>query len=224
MNVTLVDESIVDCEANASVEEQTLSPIPLSIFCKRIEQLPDLRWAGEVLRLHRVVVQVSIYNPPCLVLRSYCRQLNHCAFFVLFFFDLQEFRGELQLRAQRSTGFTVYRGSANNTQFDPAALSAPGKCTMTVACEQRFHSLWQWGKFCLSHNITIKASEQRFLEQVLHQDDARVATGDTSQDFVGDFTVMVTSILPFPRHMRNQITPAGFFRIWDGTGFSDSDR
>lgn len=35
---------------------------------------------------------------------------------------------------------------------------------------------------------------------------------------------MVTSILPFPQHLRNQITPAGFVRVWDGSGFSDSDR
>ena len=62
MNVTLVDESIVDDENSSNTEEKMLSAIPLSIFCKKIQQLPDLRRAGEVLRLHRVVVQVRILS------------------------------------------------------------------------------------------------------------------------------------------------------------------
>ena len=118
----------------------------------------------------------------------------------------------------------VYRGSANAAQFDPAAMSSPGNYTMRTGDEKRFHSLWKWGGFCLSHNPTIKGSEQRTLDKVLHQDDSRTATSDTEQDFIGDYTVMITSILPFPETLRTHMSPCGFLRVWDGTGVSDSDR
>jgi len=182
MNVTLLDDTC---------GESTDIPIPLIIFCQHRNHLPDLRRAGDVLRLHRVRVQ--------------------------------EYKEGLQLMAQRSTGFTVYRESSDSFCFDPGAVFSPGKFTLGAGDGRRFHSLSKWGAFCLAHKSTIKISEQRTLGQVLRQDDAQVGRGDTEQDFIGDFTVMVTAILPFPRSFKTDITPYGFLRVWDGTGPSVSD-
>ena len=63
LNVTLVDETSIRGENGGNTEENKanmLTPIPLIIFCKTSHQLPILRRAGEILRLHRVVVQVNM--------------------------------------------------------------------------------------------------------------------------------------------------------------------
>ena len=63
LNVTLVDETSIRGENGGNTEENKanmLTPIPLIIFYKTSHQLPVLRRAGEILRLHRVVVQVNM--------------------------------------------------------------------------------------------------------------------------------------------------------------------
>lgn len=189
LNVTLLDESSLSSKDG---DENGLAPISLLIFCRSRSQLPDLRRAGDILRLHRVVVQ--------------------------------KYQEEVQLMAQRSTEFTVYRGSINATQFDPAAIFSSSNNSMSVGDETRFHSLRKWGSFCLANHSTIKGTQLRRLEQVLHQGDARTAASDTEQDLTGDFTVMVTAILPFPANLKTPMLPCGWLRVWDGTGVSDSDR
>lgn len=57
---TLVDESISPDDRNGKVAVSEMPGfIPLCIFVKKSSGLPSFRSAGDVLRLHRVVVQVS---------------------------------------------------------------------------------------------------------------------------------------------------------------------
>ena len=95
---------------------------------------------------------------------------------------------------------------------------------MTADDEVRFAELWKWGHAYLANYSTIKHSEQRNLEQVGLEDDQKHDMEDGDSDFIGDFTVMVSAIIPVPESQRNSIKAFGFLRVWDGTGPSKSDR
>lgn len=60
LKVSLVDESLLD-QIDSDDVQLSRMPITLVIFCKKNKDLPTLRMAGDVLRLHRVVVQVKLY-------------------------------------------------------------------------------------------------------------------------------------------------------------------
>jgi len=124
------------------------------------------------------------------------------------------------------TGYAVYnfRTSCNRSDdtFDRDCLSTPqGNLTLHEEAKQRFHALWKWGQTRLAQFPTIKEVTQRTLRQVSHQDEA---TLESENEIVGDFTAMVTAILPFPNLMVSGCTPRGFLRLWDGTGPPICDR
>jgi hypothetical protein len=54
-------------------------------------------------------------------------------------------------------------------------------------------------------------------------DVANINTDDPDEAKDRDFTVMVTGIYPYPAELRNNSTPQGFIRVWDGTGEAPSD-
>lgn len=58
INVTLVDESTPLPDMSDDARDETVAATSCIIFCKNREELPKLRKAGDVLRLHRVMVQV----------------------------------------------------------------------------------------------------------------------------------------------------------------------
>jgi hypothetical protein len=58
MNVTLVDESLPLPETGDNANDDPVAAIPCVIFCRDREALPKLKRAGDVLRIHRVAVQV----------------------------------------------------------------------------------------------------------------------------------------------------------------------
>lgn len=56
--VTLVDESTPLPTMGEGNEDETLATTTIVIFCKQREELPELLKAGDVLRMHRVEIQV----------------------------------------------------------------------------------------------------------------------------------------------------------------------
>lgn len=58
MNVTLVDESLPLPETGNDANDDPVAAISCVIFCRDREALPKLRRAGDVLRIHRVALQV----------------------------------------------------------------------------------------------------------------------------------------------------------------------
>lgn len=180
LNVTLVDQAF---------DAESTTALTLVIFCRDRKQLPNFSIAGEVLRIHRVVVQ--------------------------------EWEGEIQLRGQRSTSYAVYRGG---DIFDQDQVVSPSKCNVTSQDGARFCSLWKWGQKWMTNTATIKGTEKRQLAQMRQQTDDGTAGDPMDSALVGDFTVMITAILPMPEDLRSGITPMGFLRVWDGTGLSHSDR
>lgn len=139
-------------------------------------------------------------------------------------FSFKYFNDELQLLARQRTGYTVYHGhSYTRTTVDREAFTSPTNYGMTPDDEHRFYGLWKWGQSRLARQPTIKASELRTLEKVRQQDDNETNFTDT-EEIVGDYTLMISDMMPMPLGQRTYTTPAGFLRVWDGTGFSSSDR
>lgn len=58
VNVTLVDDSLPLPTAG---EDDVVAATPIIIFCKEKDNLPQILKAGDVLRLHRVAVQVCFF-------------------------------------------------------------------------------------------------------------------------------------------------------------------
>lgn len=57
VNIALVDES-TPLPTNGEREEDSVAATTVVIFCRERDQLPQLRKAGDVLRLHGVGIQV----------------------------------------------------------------------------------------------------------------------------------------------------------------------
>jgi hypothetical protein len=88
----------------------------------------------------------------------------------------------------------------------------------------RFTGLWKWGQARLANFSTIKQSDQRTLEQMCLEVDRGMEADNSASNTMGDFTVMVSGIIPMPESQKSLISPVGFLRVWDGTGPSKSDR
>lgn len=96
---------------------------------------------------------------------------------------------------------------------------------VTAAEAARFTDLWNWGQTRLANYSTIKQSEQRTLEQIGLEEDRGIGIDDDGTSVtIGDFTVMISAIIPMAESQKNEMTPVGFLRVWDGTGPSKSDR
>jgi hypothetical protein len=95
---------------------------------------------------------------------------------------------------------------------------------MTAMDADRFMDLWKWGQARLANFSTIKQSDQRTLEQIGLEDDRGMEVDNGASNTMGDFTVMVSDIIPMPESQKSLISPVGFLRVWDGTGPSKSDR
>ena len=58
LNVTLVDESVPLPDMSNGASDEAVKATTIVIFCRQREDLPKVCKAGDVLRLHRVGIQV----------------------------------------------------------------------------------------------------------------------------------------------------------------------
>jgi len=193
-----------DCMVGIALVDDTLAlgddgihdsvyTVNINIFTKALSELPDILYAGDVLRMHRV--------------------------------KLQAWSGQMQLMGQQHSSYVVCRddnsvaGGANQMIICPTAKA---EFTLTTNDERRFAELWKWGQKRLFSHASMKVSQSFKLADMRRQDNWQMETyGEDNTR--GDLTVMVAAILPVPKELINGISPRGFLRVWDGTGFPASD-
>jgi hypothetical protein len=192
VGIALVDETLpLESEQNKMLD--SVHTININIFAKTLQDLPDIRYAGDVLRVHRV--------------------------------RLQKWNDEMQLMGMRKSSYVVCRdessvpGGTNEWSIRPTARD---EFTMTQADESRFADLWQWGQGRLLSHPTMKLSLSFKLCDMQRQDHGQIETY-SDEHTRGDLTVMVASIIPVPEDLTSGVSPRGFLRVWDGTGFPASD-
>ena len=83
----------------------------------------------------------------------------------------------------------------------------------------RVKKLWLWAQTRLAGHLTMNNAVKFSLSQLNFQDTEHK---QKTASVIGDLTVMVSAILPFPH--KNDHTPRGVVRVWDGTGASRSDQ
>lgn len=167
-------------------------------------------------------------------LLSSCAKLLCFPSFYVPWFDHQEFQGELQLKGEFRTGFAIYDGQPGADEDGRNhGIRAPTRFEYTEGDLPRFKGLWKWGQARIGHKPTIKANYRSTLGQILHQyerdgainnNGASTTNEASSKSSDKDYTVMISSMIPFPGDQRTGATPMGFLRVWDGTGPSTADR
>jgi len=65
MNITIVDESVPLPETGEDAKEEAVAATTMVIFCRQRDELPKIQKAGDVLRLHRVEIQVRSLLQVC---------------------------------------------------------------------------------------------------------------------------------------------------------------
>ena len=135
---------------------------------------------------------------------------------------LQQYNNEPQLLARRNSNIIVIR--PREARSPGGSLQNPVSSDDWSVSEKRnlvgldlVNELWRWGQMRLSTHPTMSPSCYLAISQVNDH------VGNTEVLVSGDITAIVTSILPTPKHLRENDTPRGFLRLWDGTGPSRSD-
>jgi hypothetical protein len=191
VSIALVDETL--SLENDQVHD-SVNTVNINIFAKALQDLPDIRYAGDVLRMHRV--------------------------------QLRKWKDEMQLTGLRMSSYVVCRdggivpGGSSGWSIEPTART---EFSLTLADERQFMALWEWGQSRLLSHPSMKVSQSFKLCEMQRQDHDQLETyGD--EHTRGDLTVMVASIIPVPEESSTSgVTPCGFLRVWDGTGFPASD-
>jgi hypothetical protein len=190
--IALVDETLpLENEQNRVLD--SVHTVNIIIFAKSLQDLPDIRYAGDVLRMHRV--------------------------------RLQKWKDEVQLMSLRMSSYVVCRdesivpGGTSEWSIRPTART---EFSLTLADESWFAALWQWGQGRLLSHPGMKLSQSFKLCDMQRQDHGQIESyGD--EHTRGDLTVMVASVIPVPEDLTSGVSPRGFLRVWDGTGFPASD-
>jgi hypothetical protein len=192
VGIALVDETLpLENEQNRVLD--SVHTVNINIFAKSLQDLPDIRYAGDVLRMHRV--------------------------------RLQRWNDEMQLMGLRMSSYVVCRdesiapGGTSEWSIRPTARA---EFSLTLADESWFEVLWEWGQGRLLSHPSMKLSQSFKLCDMQRQDHDQIETY-SDEHTRGDLTVMVASIIPVPKDLTSGVSPRGFLRVWDGTGFPASD-
>jgi hypothetical protein len=192
VGIALVDETLpLENEQNRVLD--SVHTVNINIFAKSLQDLPDIRYAGDVLRMHRV--------------------------------RLQTWNDEVQLMSLRMSSYVVCRdesivpGGRSEWSIRPTARA---EFSLTPADESSFSTLWLWGQDRLLSHPGMKLSQSFKLCDMQRQEHGQIESyGD--EHTRGDLTVMVASVIPVPEDLTSGVSPRGFLRVWDGTGFPASD-
>jgi hypothetical protein len=193
MNLVLVDDSLPLPESEAA-SESLVRTVTLLIFAKSKDHLPRVRYAGDVIRLHRVKLER--------------------------WKDEEQLVGIKQASSFVVVRGDIHDPPATK---EPLILAtAENEFTMTDDDQKRSLELWHWMQKRLMTHATMKAEHSFRLSDMKHQSSTH--TEQYGEDNArGDLTVMVAAIIPVPREQTPGYAPCGFLRVWDGTGFPASD-
>jgi len=219
VNIHLIDESLPptklvnDSNENNSNADNTpgnpparggaihVPSISMNVFSADKSKLPVIRYAGDVVRAHRVAVQE--YNGEIQLVGR-----RNSSFYVV------RPRNETQmLQNPQGQGWVE-----SYTASKPSMLD--------VDDYMRMRDLWRWGRKRLIEHPTLHAKERFSIADVGPSDDGeRAMAGVPIERTVnsGDIIAMVTAIIPQPPEQVSDRTPRAFLRLWDGTGRPESD-
>jgi hypothetical protein len=206
MSMVLIDESLpVSTESQnqgqtgEEKKEVHVPSITVILFSKNKSQLPVIRSAGDVICCRNAILQ--LYNDEPQIV---CNQ-------------------KANLIVVRHT---TIRSPSVELQNSSLSLDWSISCNCHDAGEHDDHpyvnwrlanSLWRWGQRRLSLHPTMSPSIKISIAGLDHPaENVEVAVA-------GDLTAVVTSIIPFPDHLRRRDTARGYIRLWDGTGPPRSD-
>jgi len=204
MTVWVVDESIPLPQSAANSEGTNVDPahdhsipsVSINIFVKERSQLPNLLVAGDVLRCHRLGVQMWNDEIQCLGRRN--------SSFVVIRPKANAIPDGIEAawEASQEDAWSVIPTATRSFTFDQKDLS-------------RATVLWRWGQTRLLQHPTIKVSTKFRLADMKRQWET-----DSAEEVIehGDLTVMVAAKIQVPNEMRTGVTPRGYLRVWDGTG------
>ena len=198
MNLALVDESVPTCENEGNSTVSYIKSVTINIFVKFEDKarLPMVRYAGDVVRFHRVKLQRWKDDIQLL-------GVGEASYVV--------FRGNVD-DPDATTEMSVFPSSENSVVTDEDM--------------ERGMNVWKWAQRRIRLHATMKAEHSFKLSDVSPQDSTQMEWfGQQRQDSRGDLTCMVTAILPVQHtEATDGISPRGFLRLWDGTGPPTSDR
>jgi len=198
MNLALVDESVPTCENEGDSTVSYIKSVTINIFVKSEDKarLPMVRYAGDVVRLHRVKLQRWKDEIQLL-------GVGEASYVV--------FRGNLD-DPDATTEISVFPSSQNSIVTDEDM--------------ERGINVWKWAQRRIRLHATMKAEHSFKLSDVSPQDSTQMELlGQQQQDSRGDLTCMVSAILPVEHtEATDAVSPRGFLRVWDGTGPPTSDR
>lgn len=198
LSALLVDDSL-STNNNGDPQNLPVQSISLIIFAKSKDQLPILRCAGDIIRLHRVKVQKWNDEYQLLGLRysSYvvCRATS------------------LDPLKTRNEDYVFLRVSKND--WNP-----------TEDEKVPFRTLWIWAQNRIRTYPTMN-KDRVFKIGDLPSPSARINPIEVSNGRIndGDVTVMVSAVIDYSPQttLTPDGKPCGFLRVWDGTGISHSD-
>jgi hypothetical protein len=141
---------------------------------------------------------------------------NSCQCFVSTFSPCaQKWKDDVQIFGNKAaTSYTVVRNTRLGWKVYP---TAPGSVPFTESDERRSRTLWHWARGWVQENATINPDHCFTLADV-----PKISEGDEEHLKDRDITVMVTGKYAYPGPP-DGISPKGFLRVWDGTGFAPSD-
>jgi hypothetical protein len=190
ISVALVDESLR--VAGVTSDEDFLTTVNINIFSKQESGLPKLRYAGDILRLHRVVIG--------------------------------EWKNEIQLRGAAASSYVVCRRAVTDDGDGTLDLIPTSKSFFDPSDtdKQKFNNIWKWGQLRLEKRRTMMPSKTFKLMDMCRQDSDQIDLySDETADKHKDLCVMITGKISCG--FGSTLHPAGFLRVWDGTGFPHSD-
>jgi len=219
VNIHLIDESLPptkivnDSNENNSNADNTpgnpsarggaihVPSISMNVFNADKAKLPVIRYAGDVIRAHRVAVQE--YNGEIQLVGR-----RNSSFYVV------RPRNETQM-LQNPQGQGLIE---SYTASKPSILD--------VDDYMRMRDLWRWGRKRFSEHPTLHAKDRFVIADMGPSDDGeRAMAGVPIERTInnGDLIAMVTAIIPQPPEQVSDRTPRAFLRLWDGTGRPESD-
>ena len=189
--------------ANSSAPSGTLHvpSISMNVFNPDKSKLPVIRYAGDVIRAHRVAVQE--YNGDIQLVGR-----RNSSFYVV-----RPRNEKLMMESPQGQGWVE-----SYTASKPSMLD--------VDDYLRMRELWRWGRQRFSEHPILHGKERISIADVGPVDDLeRAMAGVPIERTVtnGDLIAMVTAIIPQPPEQVSDRTPWAFLRLWDGTGRPESD-
>jgi hypothetical protein len=196
MSLLLVDDSLELCE-NGLSDTAFIHSVTCNIFVKpdRYNQLPMIRYAGDIVRLSNV--QKQQWNGETQLVST-----RDSTFVTL--------RG----KNTRSDG----------TQTKPEMFPSDDENVVLSDMEwEHMLDMWHWAQRRMMLHATMKMTH-RFRLSDMHLPDSTHTETYGEENTRGDLTAMVAAIIPIVSDWSLAgVTPHGFIRVWDGTGIPKSD-